>query len=590
MRPKTLISIKPPTPTRLDPAHPLTRSLAACWLLNEGAGRSAHDVSGHRHDGVFSGGPVWSSGRLGCAVEFDGYDDWINMGDCLNLGTDDVTMLAIVKYGATAQPDEWSGLHVGAVAGKGHLDSTNRGYGLSVNSNNQIYWQIRRQDSNFFAVSDNALNDGQYHVAIGVCDRDSTMGVRLYVDGIQQATTADPTSINGDDLSGARAFAIGSRQESGGTWFWDFAGTVATVYVWKRVLAEAEVRLLQRDPFALFAPRPTIALLASPVSTTVDCSGCVVAQTVASASMRVTEDISGSAHGIAFTSAVAQVLQGISGTTVVSTVLTAVLTRTSLVQVASTAHGVTALHGALSRLTSQKPLDAMPGIRLSWIREALFNGTTGTAFKLGTALTQGWFWMRRGGCTALYGGATQGQVDFNRILQVADAGRETLSLFAHRSLPTDSTHCYLVRRLNSCGEQEQTTAAAVVVCVAPDGQLLPSAPNALSCLKGERIDNHKLRLTWVYCPLSQSTPPEQFNVYWDGGTGQIDIENPIAVIPYRGRNFYHYDSDALGDGQYVFVIKAVSADITESPLPTRVACQVRSLSCEPVSILAAQCI
>jgi hypothetical protein len=590
MRIKTPLTIKPPISAGLNLTHPLARGVAGCWLLHEGAGRVAHDVSGHHCDGIFSGGPVWSPSRRGCAVEFDGYDDWISMGDCLNLGTDDVTMLAIVKYSAAVQPDEWSGLHVGAIAGKGHLDSANRGYGLSVNSNNQIYWQVRNQDSNFFTVSDSALNDSQYHVTIGVCDRDSTTGVRLYVDGIQQATTANPTPINGDDLSGARAFAIGSRQESGGTWFWDFAGTVTAVYVWKRVLTEAEIRQLQCDPFALFASRPTVALLASPVSTVVDCSGFVMAQVTTSASMRATRNVSGSTHGIASTSVIVQVVRGISGTTAGSTVLTAVLTRTSLVQVVGITNAATALYGALSKLTPQKPFDAMPGIKLSWLREALFNGMTATAFKLGTALTQGWFWMRRSGCTALYGGATHGQVDFDRILQVIDAGSETLSLFVYPSLPADSTHCYLVRRFNSCGEQERTTAAAATVHVTSEGQFAPSSPNALACLKGEQIAGNKLRLTWFYCPLDQGTPPEQFNVYWDGGTTQIDLENPVAVIPYRGRKFYHYDSGTLNNGRYLFVVKAIGLDLMESLRPTGVVCQVQSLFCEPVSILATQCI
>ncbi len=590
MRSRTLLSIKPPIPSRLNPNHPLTRSLIGCWLLNEGAGRSAPDVSGHHCDGIFSGGPVWSPSRFGCAVEFDGYDDWISMGNCLNLGMDDVTMLAIVKYSAAAQPDEWSGLHVGAIAGKGHLDSANRGYGLSVNDNNQIYWQVRNQNSNFFVVSDSALNDDQYHVAIGVCDRDSTTGVRLYVDGTQQATVADATPISGNDLSGTRAFAVGSRQENGGTWFWDFAGTIAAVYVWKRVLTEAEVRQLQCAPFALFAPRPTVVLLASPVDTIVDCSGFVVAQTTASVGMRVTRNISGSAHGIASALATGQVLLDISGTTFASTALAAVLTRTSLVQAAGTVDAVTNLYGVLSRLTPEKRFNAMPGIKLSWLRETLLGGMTSTALKLGTGLTRGWFWMRRGGCTVLYGGATHGQADFNHVLQVIDTGSEALSLVVYPSWPTASAHYYLIQRFNNCGEQERTTAAAIVVRVAPDGQLVPSAPNALSCLKGEQIAGNRLRLTWLYCPLDQGVPPEQFNVYWDGGTAQIDFENPVAVIPYRERKLYHYDSDVLDNGQYVFVVKPMGLDIAESTRPVSAACQIKSLPYEPASILSAQCI
>jgi hypothetical protein len=182
------------------------------------------------------------------------------------------------------------------------------------------------------------------------------------------------------------------------------------------------------------------------------------------------------------------------------------------------------------------------------------------------------------------------QVDLGRILQVINVTSEAFSLLACSSSPTDSAQCYLVRRFNSCGEQERTTAAAAIVRVAPDGQLMPSAPNAISCLKGEQTAGNRIRLTWFYYPLDQGTPPEQFNVYWDRGITQIDLENPVAVIPYRGRKFYHHDSDVLSNGQYVFIIKAVGLGIVESILPAVVACRVKNPFHEPPSIVAVQCL
>jgi hypothetical protein len=513
------------------------------------------------------------------------------MGDFLDLGTDDVTLLALVRYSAAAQPDEWSGQHVGAIAGKGHLDAGSRGYGLSVNNSNLVYWQVRNQGSNFSVVSDDALNDGQYHLAVGVCDRDSTTGVRLYIDGIRQTGTADPTPIDGYDLSGTRAFAVGSRQEeSGGTWFWDFAGTVAAVCAWKRVLTEAEIRRLRCDPFALFAARRAVALLTLPGGATVDCSGSATTQTTVSGAIRVTRNVCGSAHGTTSASAAARVVRGVAGTIAVSTTLTAVLTKSGLVLVAGAVNAVTGLYGVLSTVPPAKPFDAMLEIEASWLREALFNGMTATAFKLGTALTRGWFWMRRGGCTALYGGATPAQVDFSRILHTVDAGTGEFSLPAYLSPPAGSSRCYLVRRFNGCGYQERTTAAAVIVRITPDGQLESSAPNAVLGLPGEPLPGPKLRLTWSYCPLGQATLPERFNVYWDAGTGQMDLANPLAAIPYRGRKFYQYDSGVLPDGSYMFLVRARSAKGVESIAPAGVIWRVASAAPEPVSILAAQSI
>jgi len=223
--------MEPAVCASVPPTHPLARALAGCWLLNEGAGATAPDAGGRHHDGAFSGAPTWSQspfghavefdgaddwiamgacldlgtddsqGPFGRAVEFDGADDWIAMGDCLDLGTDDITVLALVRYSAASQPDAWSGSHYGAIAGRGYL-SASKGYGLLVDASNRIGWQVRNGASCFTVASDAALNDGLWHLAIGVWDRDSTTGVRLYIDGVRQTATADATTLDGIDLAG----------------------------------------------------------------------------------------------------------------------------------------------------------------------------------------------------------------------------------------------------------------------------------------------------------------------------------------------------------------------------------------------------
>jgi len=565
---KTLWRTKPLVGAHPNPTHPLARNLVGCWLLNEGAGRVAHDVSGYRLDGGFSGGPSWSPGPFGQAVVFDGSDDWINMGDCLDLRMDDVSMFAIVRYSAIAQPDEWGGLHYGAIAGKGHLDGTGRGYGLSVDGSNRIEWQVRDQAAGCSVVSDGTLNDGQYHLAVGTCDRDDSMGMRLYIDGIPQLAIADPTVINGYDINGSRAFAIGSRQDEGaGSWFWDFAGSVAAVYVWKRVLTEVEIRRLQVAPFALFAREPVVALLGTPAGSIVQCAGSAGAQAAASAALRVTRGLAASAHGVASASAALQVVRAVSGTI----------------------SGVSALHAVGATSISPAGDEVGREVERSWRREALFNGMTGAAFKLGTTLAQGWFWVRRRGCTALYRGESIAQVDFDCIIHAADANANKISLLAHLSHIPGSTCCYAIRRFNSCGYQEKT-AVVVAVHIAPDGQLAAPSPNTAMDLKAEPIDGNKLRLVWFYCPLNHKAKPDRFNVYWDAGSGHIDLGNTLAAILYRGRKFYYCDTGVLEDGQYRFVVKTEGAAHIESMLATGVTCQVRSLPSEPPAILTAQAI
>lgn len=510
--------MEPAVCASIPPVHPLAQRLAGCWLLNEGAGATAHDTSGHRHNGTFSGAPTWSQGPFGRAVEFDGADDWIAMGDCLDLGTDDITVLALVRYNAASQPDVWSESHYGAIAGRGYL-SASKGYGLLVDPSNRIGWQVRNGASAFTVASDAALNDGLWHLAIGVWDRDSATGVRLYVDGVRQTATADATALDGIDIAGTRAFAIGSRQdETAGAWFWDFLGSVAMVGVWKRVLTEAEIRRLREDPFEMFRSRRSIALLAPAPGNVIQCAGSITA--------------------------------------------------------------VASLDGTVSDMGVEQP--SSPQTETNWRSEALLNGASHTAFVLGTVLTQGWFWARRRGCTTVYRGVSPAQVDFGRILCAAEPDAREIPLPAWLSHPPGSTHCYLVRRFDGCGRQEKTLAAATRLRIGSDGQRVPTQPNAIHGLRGERIDAATVRLVWFYCPLDQESPPRQFNVY----LGDADLDHPIRVVRFDGQGFHVCRDLPLADTGNTLVIRAASAEGIEG-LPSMCDIAQAAVSApEPATILA----
>jgi len=453
-----------PVAAKSSLAHPLARVLAGCWLFNEAAGRTVHDVSGHGCHGSLSGDPVWAAGRFGRAIEFDGDDDWLDMGDRLDQGTDDITVCAIVRYSASSQPDDWFGTCLGAIVGKGHRDNNGKGYGLCVDTDNKISWEVHDQSTGYTIASDSALNDGCYHTAVGVCDRDSATGLRLYIDGIRQSATADPTGIDGHDLTGSRAFAVGSRQEeNNGTWYWDFQGSVACVYVWRRVLSDAEISVLQRDPFALFAPRRSSAVLSAPTGQIVQLAGSATGHSAAAATLRVARSITGSTGATASLSAGLRTVRTLSATGAAQASLSGLLRTTHLVPLSGTASGVSKLTGLL-RVPIPEPLfTGEPDAKAFWRREALFNGATAAAFKLGTVLTQGWFWVRRSGCAAVYRGASMDRVDFNNILCVAEADAKQISLPAY--LPHDPPKVQQWRRSRAdqsggrcCQSRTQRTA------------------------------------------------------------------------------------------------------------------------------------
>jgi len=199
----------------------------------------------------------------------------------------------------------------------------------------------------------------------------------------------------------------------------------------------------------------------------------------------------------------------------------------------------------------------------AWLRDALFAGMTANAFKLGTTLGLGWFWVRLGGCSALYRGPGMDGIEFGRILSVDGPDAETVSPPDWVEHESGSRYFYVLRRFNRCGIPEQSLGAAVAVSIGGDGGLAEREPNKVFSVRAEVVEGEKVRVVWFYSPLGQQSEPTCFNVYSDGGTGQVDYADPLAMVSYRGCCYYSYVSDGLSPGRYLFAVRARDAEGAE---------------------------
>jgi len=224
-----------------------------------------------------------------------------------------------------------------------------------------------------------------------------------------------------------------------------------------------------------------------------------------------------------------------------------------------------------------------------WLKEALFVGMTSNAFKLGTVLSCGWFWMRVGGCSVLYRGEGMEQIDFANILAVAEVDASEMSPPDYVQHNSGSTYFYVIRRANNCGDQEHTLSAAVKVSIDAGGDLTEPGPNNIFVVRAEQVDGNKIELVWYYCPLEQKQEPACFRIYGDSGTGHIDYENPITAIPYMGRRFYSYQSNSLDADKYLFCIRAEDTGGTESD-SVLIKIQLDTESPVAIDILNAECV
>ncbi len=226
---------------------------------------------------------------------------------------------------------------------------------------------------------------------------------------------------------------------------------------------------------------------------------------------------------------------------------------------------------------------------IEFYRDALFGGMTSNAFKLGTVLTSGWFWVRRDGCAILYRGGSFWTIDFENILLVTESEPIEITVPGYVPHENGQRYYYAVRRANFVGDCERGLQAIARIEFDSEGRLVAARPNAVYGLRAEQVSDGTVRLAWYYCPLAQESEPVNFNVYGDNGTGEIDYENAIATKQYAGKGFYSCDVTAEGEGRYSFAVRAEDNAETEADIST-VTLDIISRVYEPPVLLDVQAI
>jgi len=227
---------------------------------------------------------------------------------------------------------------------------------------------------------------------------------------------------------------------------------------------------------------------------------------------------------------------------------------------------------------------------VKFLKDVLYGGMTANAFKLGTVLSLGWFWMRPQGCELLYRGESIERVDMNNVLAVTACDVSQISTPVYLPHKAGSSYFYVVCRINTCGNEGRCFNAVVKVEIDASGELEQPKPNNIFCAKAERVDGDKVRLSWYYCPLLQESEPFVFKLYYDAGTGQIDYEQPLATIPYEGRKYYSFRSDSLSAGKYLFAVQVEDKDANQNTGSRPLGIKIDAVQVASVDIVKTQSI
>ncbi len=214
----------------------LTDGLVSYWAFDEGSGTTAYDSAGS-NDGGLVNGPVWTSGRLGGALDFDGGDDYVQTG---NLQTSNINQLTISVWikpsslGNAVIVDKPLPSHsdpyyqylfrISDEDTPGQLDIE-----LTLNGNRNVWY-----------TSNSVLNTGIWqHLVVTY---DGIQKPKIYVNN-QEKTTYQ--FIGGDTSGSITGYDTGLRiGKLTNVNTWPFSGLIDEVGIWNRALSSSEISQL----------------------------------------------------------------------------------------------------------------------------------------------------------------------------------------------------------------------------------------------------------------------------------------------------------------------------------------------------------
>jgi len=216
----------------------LTNGLVGLWSFNgaDVSGTTAYDRSGNGNNGgISASGPTTAVGKIGQALDFDGNDDHVNMGDPASAVLDPTGSFSLSAWVKTTQTK--GAADYAAIVGKGFLVAAN-GYGLFLDGDNSSKpaFQARTGATIVSARSSVSINDGAWHHLVGVRDHAGNI-TQLYVDGVLAGSGSGALT----SYASTYYFGVGSRY-NGSLWeTFFFDGSVDEVRMYNRTLSATEI-------------------------------------------------------------------------------------------------------------------------------------------------------------------------------------------------------------------------------------------------------------------------------------------------------------------------------------------------------------
>jgi len=218
--------------------------LVGYWNFQEGAGINVYDKTGYDNDGTWAGtGSHWANGKIGEGGNFNGSNDYVNVGNPAELQLGNTGTLSLwLKFSSNNAPN-------GVISKNEGVGDTN-GYMIWVGSEspgNVIIGEICNGSSNNRIQNSVSLNDNNWHHIVFAWDGSF---LYLYIDGVSAAT---PVAQTLTPVSNVYDLHIGKISSS----VYYYGGKIDEVRIYNRALSADEVQRVYKlsQPKFLAAPR-----------------------------------------------------------------------------------------------------------------------------------------------------------------------------------------------------------------------------------------------------------------------------------------------------------------------------------------------
>ncbi len=214
-------------------------NLVAHWKFDEGSGTIAYDSGGSSH-GTLVNGPVWASGQVGGALEFDGVDDYVDCGNGASINSLSAFSVCMwFKADVVCGP-----MHRHLIAQRDLADIVwtlilHRDYSCRLTGRVETTGTPAVGRSNFIPEV------GQWYHAAMTYDDAGDRTLRVYVDGVEQSYMLQTPATGTILFDPSVSIAVGNRIGGGK----EFDGIIDEVMIFNRALSAAEVQQLYQGGF-----------------------------------------------------------------------------------------------------------------------------------------------------------------------------------------------------------------------------------------------------------------------------------------------------------------------------------------------------